>query len=154
MQIQELFTRKRHNEGVKVDIRNDAGEVVGWIRIRGLDSDAYRAAHDGYNRAMVRLAAAVRANPNAVLLPETTEDKKTAEILERAALVLEWSFETTCTPSAVIELLHEAPYISDAIWYAANDRDRFLGNFLPSSSAGQSTNSGLEEPQPKAPSTP
>jgi hypothetical protein len=145
MQTKELFTRKRHNEGIKVDIRDESGVVVGWIRCRGLDSDAYRAAHDSYNRAMVRLAKAVRADPkSAVLPPESLADKAEAELAERAALVIEWSFETPCTEETIRELLTEAPQLSDAIFYVASDRDRFLEHALPNSSDGPATGSKSE----------
>jgi len=148
MRINELFTRDRHNEGTRVDVKNEAGDVVGWLRVRGLDSDAYRQAHDAVNRAMVRLAAAVRAKGDgAALVAETQKDKEAATLAERAALVMDWSFEDPCNVVNVTELLAEAPYISDQIWYAANDRDRFLGNKSATSTLGPSTNSPEVSPQ-------
>ena len=126
MQTKELFTRKRHNEGTPIDVRDEVGKVVGWIRIRGLDSDAYRTANDAYNRAMVRLAAAVRAKADAPLLAETQAEKAAAQLAERVALVAAWSFETPCTEASITELLTEAPRLSDQVYYTACDRDRFL----------------------------
>ena len=142
MQIKELFTRKRHNEGVRVDVKDESGAVVGWIRVRGLDSDAYRSAHDAANQAMVRLAAVVRAkDAGAPLLTATQAEKDEAKLAERVALVVEWSFDDACNAANVAELFSEAPYLSDQIYYVACDRDRFLGTASQASTAGQSTTS-------------
>lgn len=159
MRIKELFTRKRHNDGVKVDVRNEEGEVVGWIRVRGMDSDAYRSAHDSFNQAMVRLAGVVRAGgAGAALLDATQAEKDEAAIAERAALIAEWSFDDECSVANVIELLREAPALSDQIRSIAFDRDRFLGSKLPISTDGQNTNSdstGQQQPdQSKASANP
>jgi len=147
MQIKELFTRKRHNEGIKLDIKDESGAVVGWVRVRGLDSDAYRSAHDAANQAMVRLAGAVRAKADATLLVATQEEKDAAKLAEHVALVAEWSFDDECTVANATELFKEAPYLSDQVYYVACDRDRFLGISSPASSAGPSINSDSTSPQ-------
>ena len=156
MQIKELFTRKRHNEGVRVDVKDESGIVVGWIRVRGLDSDTYRTAHDAGNQAMVRLAAVVRAkDAGAPLLSATQEEKDEAKLAERVALVAEWSFDDECNVANVTELFSEAPYLSDQIYYVACDRDRFLGKASPDSTAGQNITSDLasqQQPDQIAPS--
>jgi hypothetical protein len=150
MQIKELFTRKRHNDGIRVDVKDDTGAVVGWIRVRGLDADAYRTAHDAVNQAMVRLAGVVRAkDAGAPLLAATQAEKDEARLAERVALVAEWSFDDVCTPANVTELLREAPALSDQIYYAACDRDRFLGASSPTSTDGVNTNSDSANPQPQ-----
>lgn len=148
MQIQELFTREKHNEGIRVDIKSEDGKtVVGWLQVRGLDSDAYRAASDIFNREMARLAAAVRAKADAPLLAATQAEKDAAQLAARVALVAAWSFENPCTPDNVTMLLREAPYISDSIYFVANDRDRFLGKRSPTSTNGQDTSSDVSAPQ-------
>ena len=149
MQIKELFTRKRHNDGVKVDVKDESGAVVGWIRVRGLDSDAYRAAHDSGNQAMVRLASVVRAGgAGAPLLAATQAEKDAAKLAERVALVAEWSFEGECNEATVTEALREWPVLQDQIFYVACDRDRFLGTASRASTAGQSINSdSASQPQ-------
>lgn len=155
MQIKELFTRKRHNEGVRVDVKDESGSVVGWLQVRGVDSDAYRAAHDGYNQAMVRLASVVRAQgEGANLLPATQEEKDSAQIAERVALVADWSFDDKFTPEAVAELLRETPRLADQVYYLAQDRDRFLGSSLATSTAGQNINSDSAEPSQQAATAP
>jgi hypothetical protein len=147
MQIKELFTRTKHNEGVCVEIKDEAGAVLGWLRVRGLDSDAYRKAHDTFNREMVRLASAVRAKADAPLLAATQAEKDAAALTERVALVADWSFEDPCTPENITLLLQEAPYLSDRVYYAANDRDRFLGTASQASISGQNTSSDASVPQ-------
>lgn len=147
MQIKELFTRQRHNDGIRVDVKDESGAVVGWIRVRGLDSDAYRSAHDIANREMVRLAAAVRNKADAPLLAATREEKDAAQLAERVALVAEWSFEDECNAVNTAKLFSEAPYLSDQIYYVACDRDRFLGKVSPASTDGLSTTSDSQSPQ-------
>jgi hypothetical protein len=139
MQISKLFTRKRHNEGIWIDVTDEAGAVVGKMRILGVDSDAFRSAHDAANREMVRLAAAVRAKADAPLLAATKLEKDEAKLAERAALVAEWSFEDSCTPTNVTALFREAPYLGDYVYFTACDRDRFLESNSPASIAGQNT---------------
>lgn len=154
MQIKELFTRSKHNEGVWVDVKNEKGVVVGRLRIRGLDSDAYRSAHDGFNREMVRLAAAVRNKADAELLAATQEEKDAAKLAERVALVAEWTFEDECNAANVTELFREAPYLSDQVFFIANERDRFLGSNSQLSTDGQNTSSDSTSPQQQEQITP
>lgn len=152
MKIAELFTREKHNDGVWVDVKNNKDAIVGRIRVRGTDSDAYRAAHDGYNQAMVRLASVVRAGgAGAKLLPATQQEKDAAQLAERVALVAEWTFEDDCTEKAVTQLLREAPWISDQVYAIATDSERFLGSTLKTSSDGQSTTSNSESPPQQDP---
>jgi hypothetical protein len=154
MQIKELFTRQKHNEGVWIDVRNEAGAVVGRIRIRGLDSDAYRSAHDGLNQAMVRLAGAVRAQgADAQLLPATQAEKDAAKLAERVALVAAWSFDDECNDANVTELFKEAPFLCEQAFAVACDRDRFLGISSQPSTDGPTTNSDSASLQQKEPIT-
>jgi hypothetical protein len=153
MQIKELFTRARHNEGVNVDVKNEEGKLVGWIRVRGLDSDAYRAASDGAHQALVRLAGAVRAaGEGAPLLAATQTETDAAKLATRVALVAAWSFEEPCDETHVAEALREWPALSDQIYTVACDRDRFLESKLPASTDGPATSSTSENPQPPEPS--
>ncbi len=154
MKIKELFTRSRHNEGVRVEIKSEAGAVLGWLRVRGLDSDAYRSAHDAFNREMVRLATAVRNKADAPLLTATQAEKDAAALAERVALVADWSFDDACTPANVTTLLQEAPFISDQIYFAAHDRDRFLETASPVSIDGPNTSSDAQSQPQQEQATP
>jgi hypothetical protein len=156
MKPQDFYTRKRANEGARLTLFDGNGNPTdAWVLVRGLDSDAYRAAHDASNRAMVRLAAAVRAKGSEADLPaETQAEKNAAALAERVALVAGWNLEGECTPAAIEELLQEAPYLSDQIYYAACDRDRFLGSALQSSTTGQSTSSSSASQPQTEPRTP
>jgi len=150
MKPQDFYTRARANEGVRLTLLDGNGKATeAWVIVRGLDSDAYRAAHDATNRAMVRLAAAVRENGASAELPaDAKADREAAALAERVALVASWNLEGECTPEAVAELLREAPYISDQIYFAAHDRDRFFGESSALSTAGQNTSSTLPSQQP------
>jgi len=150
MKPQDLYTRKQANDGIIVPLLDKQGNPLAdeWILVRGVDSDAYRAAHDGFNRTMVRLAGVVRDKGSAaVLTAETAAEKEAASLAERVALVADWSLEAPCTPEAAAELLREAPYVGDQVYAAAHDRDRFFGSSSATSTAGPNTSSVLESPQ-------
>ena len=149
MKMEDFYTRARANEGVRLQLHDGAGNPTdAWICVRGLDSDAYRTAHDAVNRAMVRLAAAVRAKADAPLLAATQAEKDAEALAERVALVVNWNLDNPCTPATVTELFREAPYISDQVYYSAQDRDRFFVICSPTSTAGQNISSDSAE-QPR-----
>ena len=153
MKMQDFFTRKRANEGVRLQLVDGTGNATdAWVIVRGFDSDAYRAAHDSLNRAMARLASVVRTKgADATLFAATQEEKDTEALAERAALVAAWSFEEPCTPAKVAEFLREAPYVSDQVYYFAQERDRFFETCSATSTAGQNTSSdSAEQPQQAA----
>jgi hypothetical protein len=155
MKPQDFYTRKRANEGIRVYLRDgDGNNTDAWLLVRGVDSDAYRAANDTVQSTMVRLASAVRAKSDAPLLEATKEETDAAIMASRVALVADWNLEGECTPAAVEELFREAPYISDQVHVAAHNRDRFLGSCSTTSTAGPNTDSASTSQQPQEQVTP
>lgn len=128
--MQEFFTRQRAEEGVKIPlIRPDGKETEHWIKIRGVDSDAFRLAELEANRERAK----------ALDLPSQTErDRASLEIRTKllAALVFEWSFAEPCEFNTVVTFLTEAPQIADAINAKAGMRSSFFKQGQPSSVTG------------------
>lgn len=118
--MEEFFTRQQANDGVEFPLsRPDGTPTDHRIRIRGVDSDAFRTAEADSGRRLLEISL------------EKDKDKANAEFLEeklklRASLVVSWSFDKPCTPENVREFLREAPQIADQIDRIANQRSRFF----------------------------
>jgi hypothetical protein len=133
--MEAFFTRSRANEGVDVPLSlPDGTPTKHSIRVRGVDSDAFRAA-DAESR---------RKTMEAML----KKDEKATELLIRnekylllSSLVVSWTFDMPCTQENVINFFREAPQIADAIDRLAANRTRFFKDSLTSSTPtpGQSS---------------
>lgn len=123
MSIKDFFTRENANEGIEVPLyRPGSKEKSGeWIRIRGVDSDEFRAAELESKRAM----RSILENQDI-----KDKDKRHREELTKllASLVISWSFPEECTRENIIELLSNAPQIEDAINTLAANRALFFKN--------------------------
>lgn len=123
MSIKDFFTRENANEGIEVPLyRPGSKEKSGeWIRIRGVDSDEFRAAELESKRAM----RSILENPDI-----KDKDKRHREELTKllASLVISWSFPEECVRENIIELLSNAPQIEDAINTLAANRALFFKN--------------------------
>ena len=89
--MEAFFTRERANEGVEVPLYTpDGTKSQHWVRIRGVDSDAFREAEANSKREAFRVAS----------IEDTVERAKAiqdAKLNLIAALVISWSFEKECT---------------------------------------------------------
>jgi len=125
-----FFTRDRANEGIQLPLYTPTGKKTDhWLRIIGVDSDAFRLAEAAAKRDAFRVA--------------NIEDKaeQAAEIAAAkrrliAVLVVAWSFPEPCTPKTVEAFLEKAPQIMDAVDTAASRRALF---FAVRSSSSPST---------------
>jgi hypothetical protein len=127
--MREFFTRSAANEGIELPLwLPDGTKSEHWIRIRGVDSDAFRAAEARWNRALSRIAIMDEEQQAAEM------DRARLDLL--CALVLSWSFEQECTEANVREFLIEAPQIADAINKTAGQRALFFVNRSEPSSTG------------------
>jgi len=120
-ELGSFFTRARANEGIKLPLAlPDGTPSEHWIRIRGVDSDHFRAADAAARRRMADDLAVFK------------DDSKAQQLLERvsreliAELVIEWSFKTPCTRENVLKLLTEAPQIAQEIDTLAARRRLFF----------------------------
>lgn len=136
--MEAFFTRERANEGVEVPLYTpDGTKSQHWIRIRGVDSDAFREAEANSKRDAFRVAS----------IEDTVERAKAiqdAKLNLIAALVISWSFEKECTPENIKEFFRQAPQIADAVDQVASKRTLFFG---------KGSSSSLSTPKPSSGST-
>jgi len=124
----QFFTRQVANEGVDLPLHRPDGSLTDHkIRIRGIDSDAFRKARSDANRRIVDLAAMKDEGERDAAI--TTEKLNLV-----AALVVSWTFKNEdgtdypCTPENVKAFLSEAPQIADSIDELASRRSLFFKN--------------------------
>jgi hypothetical protein len=133
--MDSFFTRSKANEGVQLPLYTPDGQKSEhWVRVLGIDSDAFRdadadARREAFNIAQMkdpaeRSAAIARSKRRLI-----------------AVLVIGWSFPQECTVDAVEAFFLEAPQIMDAIDTAAGRRALFFGQRSSSSPPSQSTSS-------------
>ena len=127
-------TRDRANEGKRLALfAPDGSPTAHWLQVRHVWSDAFQDAN-----------AAEVAGIQAALLEAEGDEAAAAEIKREAklrlwaALVADWSFDTPCTPEAVVDFLRSAPQIGRVLDKFAADSKRFFGDGSTSSTAGSS----------------
>lgn len=127
--MEAFFTRQRANEGVELPLDLPDGTPTRHrIRIRGVDSDQFRAANAESRRRLVELAV---NREKATIDPA---DHETERLRLLASLVVSWTFEVECTSENVITLLREAPQLAEQIDRIAAKRSLFFRNGSPNSS--------------------
>lgn len=116
-----FFTRSRANEGIEFPLdRPDGTPTAERIKIRGVDSDAYkRASADSYRRL---LEIATSKEKKTV----TNEDQDTERLKLIGSLVISWTLTDECTPENVVKLLREAPQVAEQIDRIAGRRELFF----------------------------
>lgn len=133
--MDEFFTRERANEGIQVPLwRPDGTKSEHWVRIIGIDSDAFRQADAEARRDAVRIAQIESPSERA---GEIARSKRRLI----AHLVIGWSFEQECNVDSVEQFFTQAPQIMDAIDVAASKRTLFFAVRSSSSQPSQSTSS-------------
>jgi hypothetical protein len=118
-------TLAQANAGAVMKVNGpDGKETEDWMKVRGIDSDAFQKA----NRDM-------RRDIFSYLEEKGTDVKGTDEYLKftfdaqrklQASLVMDWSFEEPCTVDNVVELFTQAPYIAEQVDSFASKRSRFV----------------------------
>lgn len=116
-----FFTRQKANEGLQLPLYLPNGtKSEHWVRILGVDSDAFREAEAESKRDAFRVAAL--EDPR-----ERAEAIQSGKRRLLAVLVVAWSFDKPCTRENVEAFFREAPQIMDAIDTAAGRRALFFG---------------------------
>lgn len=142
--MSEFFTRPKANAGVVVKIprRPNGQPCEEWVRVLGVDSDAFREAEASERRELMRIGQ----------IADESERKKSAAVngLEwhrrlMASLVPEWSFDEPCTVENVREAFKNAPYIQDKVEEVANNSALFFGTWSEGSASTPSTSSDNPE---------
>lgn len=120
MKPSDFFTRGKANEGEKLPLSLPDGTPTDeYLMVRGVDSDAFRAAVDNYRRELIGFAAIKDES-------ERAAKSEQARVELMCALVIGWSFDDECTQEALAELFREAPHIADEADKFASDRRRFF----------------------------
>lgn len=118
--MEQFFTRKKANEGIKVPLfLPDGSPSEHFIMVRSIYSDAFRNAE----------RKALRDLPDVALLDDEEEKQKGFKDLELdtiVALVCGWSFEQELTDESVRTLLVEAPQIADSVNQIAKKKSLFF----------------------------
>lgn len=119
--MEDFYTRDKANEGIKVPLYlPDGKESEHSIKIRGVDSDIFRAADTEARRAALQIARSGLSDEEKNLAYKKVENKLIA------SLVISWTFDKECTLDNVVEFLENAPQIKDGIDLKAGNRKAFL----------------------------
>lgn len=130
-----FFTRSRANEGLELPLYLPNGQKSEhWVRVLGVDSDAFRNAEAESRRDAFRIAQIEDLADRA----KAIADSKRHLV---ASLVVAWSFDRPCNVEEVEAFFSEAPQIMDAIDRAASKRALFFAAGSSSSRHTPSTSS-------------
>lgn len=134
--MEAFFTRAVANQGIEVPLYlPDGTKSAHWVRIRGVDSDEFRAEEAESRRQVMDIAMMEDKAARASAVAES-------KLRLIASLVIAWSFPKPCTREAVVEFFREAPQIADAVDRVASRRSLFFAGRSSSSAPTQSTSSG------------
>jgi len=121
--IKDFHTRETANKGIDLPLYlPDGSKSEHSITIRGVDSDAFRAAEAQASRRAFEEASEGKE-------PDIEAGKR--DML--ASLIISWTFDQKCTIDARRNLLREAPQIADAIDRVASQRRFFTSGVQPNS---------------------
>jgi len=127
--MEDFMTREKANAGHKIPLYAADGRLTAhWLRVRGVDSDAFQRARTRQTRRVAEIAGLDDVDREEAIADATVE--------MQAALVAEWSFEMPCTPANVKKFLREAPQIAAEVDKFASRRTLFfktpLDGLMPS----------------------
>ena len=135
--MESFFTRERANEGIDLPLAlPDGSPTQHSIRIRGVDSDAFRAAEAESHRRVMNTKAKEVTDP--VTMSKLMADAR-LDVL--AALVITWTFDAPPTKENVVKLLQQAPQIADMIDQLASRRALFFNKGSSPSSPSPASSS-------------
>lgn len=154
----QFFTRAKSNEGINLKLNlPDGTPTKYWIRIRGVDSDAYKKAIADMRARAMALMGSEDADDQAKLKSMSKGQVHEDELLNiHVALVADWNMEDDnekplpCTPEEVKKFLREAPQIADQINELSTRRKLFFGKSLKGSTPSHELNSSSHSPSPEA----
>lgn len=127
--MEDFLTREKANAGHKIPLYAADGRLTAhWLRVRGVDSDAFQRARTRQTRRVAEIAGLAEADREDAIADATLE--------MQAALVSEWSFEKPCTLANVKAFLRDAPQIAAEVDKFASRRTFFfktpLDSLMPS----------------------
>lgn len=146
--MESFYTREKANSGVEVPLyRPDGTKSEHHFLIRGVDSDAFRAAE----------AEARRKGMEIAMISDSLEKAQAIQLAKLtliAHLVISWTFDQECTIENVVNFFREAPQIADAVDQVASKRSLFFAQRSSSSGSSQepSSDSTKSQKDPISPS--
>jgi hypothetical protein len=142
--MDEFFTRDKANEGVTLPLfrPDDGAKTEHWLKILGVDSDAYFKAETAMRRAMPGVEAEAKSlNGSEEQLTFIAEKQKEWQRKILAAIIADWSFDKECNEANKIEFLSNAPQIAKAVDAFVSDRRLFFRLGQDSLKTSQEANS-------------
>lgn len=136
-ELQKFHTRAVANEGIELPLEYPDGTLSPHkLRVRGVDSDAFRIAETDSKRRVMEAAQLFAKDPE--LQSKMRRDERHRLL---AALVASWTFDEPCTIENVIAFLAEAPQIADQLDRVATRRSLFFkkGSVSSTPEQGQSS---------------
>lgn len=136
--MDEFFTRDKANEGVVLPLfrPDDGTKTEHWLKILGVDSDAYFKAETAMRRAMPGIEAEAKSlKGNEEQLTFIAEKQAEWQRKVLAAVIVDWSFDKEgvpekdrkeCTEENKVEFLTKAPQIAKAVDTFVSDRRLFF----------------------------
>ncbi len=130
--MEEFNTLDEANEGKVLPLYHPkTGEKTEhWLRILGIDSDAYFKAETGMRRAMPGIEAEAKTlNGNEEQLTYIAQKQKEWQRKVLAAVIADWSLEEQygeCNEANKIAFLTKAPQIAKAVDTFISDRRLFF----------------------------
>lgn len=122
LNIEDFFTREKANEGIELPLYAPGSKEPSghWLRVRGVDSDEFRAANVASQR---NLRSALDGNK----VPDEQFHIDQKRLLV-ASLVAGWSFDTEFNQENLLNFLKNAPQIEEAVNQIATRRNLFFNN--------------------------
>lgn len=131
--MKDFFSREKSNSGILAPLYYPNGGLSEhWIRVRGVDSDAFRRADTESRREMMDFARELaRDLADKKLTPEQEREARQAFLEQSklkiiASLAIEWSLPEEFNRDMVITFLTESPHNADNIDKLVYDRVAFF----------------------------
>lgn len=119
----------KSTEGVELPLfKPDGTKTAEWIRVRGMDSTAFRRQQATIARTRLAYMQDARKggkdpDPGDLREKELDWDRQLV-----ASLVAGWSFPEECTPANVVKFFEVAPQVKEQVEQFAGDRLNFFGS--------------------------
>lgn len=120
MSYKDFDIKTLSEAGVKLPLYNFKGKKTGhWLKVRGVDSDAFIEANEEAIRARVALEAVSDKKEKAKLV-------KKIKLTLLSSLISDWSFDEPCSIDNVVDFLERSPQNAEAVDLFAARREGFI----------------------------
>jgi hypothetical protein len=151
--LEAFATSELSEAGVIIPLMDVEGNPTEhWIKIKGVDSNAFRKAQSSFRKRALELHELESNNPDRDYSKQI--EKETNKLL--ASLVVDWSFKNDdgtpyeCSESNIVDVLEKAPVLANEIDAASAKRKNFIKRSLNPSGNLQSKNSSSKKSPRKA----